>query len=89
MKIYEVEEGNPYPLLYMKLKNRTNTAIFDIAMRQSAYDLNAKASDFLLDTNVVVKSGIGALAKKYYEEPIACNFVSYGSNIVASVKEEY
>ena len=83
------EEGNPYPLLYMKLKNRTNKEIFDIAMRQSAYDLNAKASDFLLDTNVVVKSGIGALAKKYYEEPIACNFVSYGSNIVASVKEEY
>ena len=89
MKIYEVEEGNPYPLLYMKLKNRTNKEIFDIAMRQTAYDLNAKASDFLLDTNVVVKSGIGALAKKYYEEPIACNFVSYGSNIVASVKEEY
>lgn len=83
------EEGNPYPLLYMKLKNRTNKEIFDIAMRQSAYDLNAKASDFLLDTNVVVKSGIGTLAKKYYEEPIACNFVSYGSNIVASVKEEY
>ena len=83
------EEGNPYPLLYMKQKNRTNKEIFDIAMRQSAYDLNAKVSDFLLDTNVVVKSGIGALAKKYYEEPIACNFVSYGSNIVASVKEEY
>lgn len=26
---------------------------------------------------------------KYYKEPIACNLVSYGSNIVASVKDEY
>ena len=33
----------------------TNKEILDIAMQQSAYDLNAKASDFLLDTNVFVK----------------------------------
>ena len=67
----------------------TNKEIFNIAMQQSAYDLNAKASDFLMDTNVFVKSEIGSLAKKYYKEPIACNFVSYGNNIVASVKDEY
>ena len=67
----------------------TNKEILDIAMQQSAYDLNAKVSDFLVDTNVIVKSEIGPSAKKYYEEPIACNFISYGSNIVASVKDEY
>ena len=47
-------------------------------MQQSAYDTNAKVSDFLQDTNVFVKSGVGPLARKYYKEPIACNFVSYG-----------
>lgn len=67
----------------------TNQEIMDIAMQQSAYDINAVASDFLLDTNVFVKSGVGLLARKYYKEPIACNLVSYGNNIVASVKDEY
>ena len=67
----------------------TNQEILDIAMQQSAYDTNAKASDFLMATNVFVKSEIGPLARKYYKEPIACNLVSYGNNIVASVKDEY
>ena len=67
----------------------TNKEIMDIAMQQSAYYTNAKVSDFLQDTNVFVKSGVGPLARKYYKEPIACNFVSYGSNVVASVKDEF
>ena len=67
----------------------TNKEIMDIAMQQSAYDTNAKVSDFLQDTNVFVKSGVGPLARKYYKEPIACNFVSYGSNVVASVKDDF
>ena len=67
----------------------TNREIMDIAMQQSAYDINAKVSDFLQDTNVFVRSEIGPLARKYYKEPIACNLVSYGSNIVASVKDEF
>lgn len=67
----------------------TNKEIMDIAMQQSAYDINAKVSDFLQDTNVFIKSGVGPLARKYYKEPIACNFVSYGSNVVASVKDEF
>lgn len=41
----------------------TNKEILDIAMQQSAYDINAKATDFLMDTNVFVKSEIGPLAK--------------------------
>lgn len=67
----------------------TNREIINIAMRQSAIDMNAEAADFCKDTNVIVKSGIGLLARKYYKEPIACHLVSYGSNIVASVKDEY
>ena len=58
-------------------------------MRQSALDINAHSSDFVKDTNVFVRSEIGASARKYYKEPVACNLVSYGSNIVASVKDEY
>lgn len=67
----------------------TNKEILHIAMHQSAIDINADVSDFMKDENVIVKSGVGPLARKYYKEPIACNLVSYGSNIVASVKDEY
>lgn len=78
-------------LAYIKYigENMTNKEILDIAMWQSAYDINAKVSDFLMNTNVFVKSEIGLSARKYYKEPIACNLVSYGNNIVASVKDEY
>lgn len=67
----------------------TNKEILAIAMRQSAMDINADVTDFTKDENVIVKSEVGPLARKYYKEPIACNFVSYGNNIVASVKDEY
>lgn len=66
-----------------------NQDIFRIAMRQSALDINCQAEDFLKEENVVVRSEIGALARKYYKEPVSCNLVSYGNNIVASVREEY
>ncbi len=58
-------------------------------MSQSALDINADTSDFTKSENVVVRSEIGPLARKYYKEPVACNLVSYGSNIVASVRDEY
>lgn len=67
----------------------TNDQIMKIAMHQSALDINAKTEDFLQEAHVIVESKLGPLAKKYYKEPIACNLVSYGSNIVASVKEEF
>lgn len=67
----------------------TNKDILDIAMKQSALDINANPSDFVKENNVFVKSEVGPYARKYYKEPIACNLVSYGSNIVASVREEY
>ena len=46
----------------------TNQQIMSIAMRQSAIDLNADISDFTKEENVFVKSGLGALARKYYSE---------------------
>ncbi len=67
----------------------TNQDMLEIAMKQSALDINCRAEDFLKAENVIVPSKIGPLARKYYKEPVACNLVSYGSNIVASVREEY
>lgn len=67
----------------------TNREILQIAMRQSALDINCNAEDFLCDHPVIVKSAVGPEARKYYKEPVTCNLVSYGSNIVASVRDEY
>ncbi len=67
----------------------TNKEILQIAMEQSTIDVNCRASDFLCKEHVIVSSGVSAGAKKYYKEPIACNLVSYGNNIVASVRDEY
>ena len=65
-----------------------NRDIYRIALEQSALDINCNAEDFLKEHPVVVESSVGAKARKYYKEPIACNLVSYGNNIVASVKRE-
>ncbi len=66
----------------------TNQEIMNIAMQQSAWDINCSPADFIKDSHVIVESVIGDKARKYYKEPVACNLVSYGSNIVASVKPE-
>ncbi|MDE6406366.1 MAG: GNAT family N-acetyltransferase [Lachnospiraceae bacterium] len=67
----------------------TNREILQIAMKQSALDINCNAEDFLCGHPVIVRSGVGPEARKYYKEPIACNLVSYGNNVVASVRDEY
>ncbi len=67
----------------------TNKDIFQIAMQQSAYDLNCSPEDFTKTNHMIMGGRIGDKAKKYYKEPIGCNLVSYGSNIVAYVKPEY
>lgn len=72
-----------------RVKYMTNKEILQIAMRQSARDINCNAEDFLCGYPVIVKSGVGPGARVYYKEPITCNMVSYGNNIVASVREEY
>ena len=63
--------------------------ILRIAMEQSAADIHCTASDFLCETNRIVPHALGAGARKYLKEPIACHLVSYGNNLVASVKEEF
>lgn len=67
----------------------TNREILQMAMEQSALDINCKAEDFLCDYPVIVRSRLGPQARKYYKEPITCNLVSYGNNIVASLTDEY
>ncbi len=66
-----------------------NSDIFKIAMAQSAEDIGCRPEDFLKNEPVVVEHTMGKGARKYYKEPIACNLVSYGSNIVAAVNNEY
>ena len=66
----------------------TNSEIKEIALRQSAEDIGCQPKDFLSDKNVIVPFCLGKKARKYYREPITCNFVSYGSNIVAATTEE-
>lgn len=65
-----------------------NKDILRIAMKQSAEDIGCKAEDFLKSENVTVPFRLGKNARKYYKEPITCNLVSYGSNIVAASSEE-
>lgn len=67
----------------------TNEQMLEVAMKQSAEDINCTWEDFTKNENVMVKSILGKNARKYYSEPIACNLVSYGNNVVASVKDEY
>ncbi len=66
----------------------TNQDILRIAMEQSAEDIGCEAEDFIKSENVTVPFRLGTYARKYYKEPITCNLVSYGSNIVAASSEE-
>ncbi len=62
--------------------------ILHIAMEQSAEDINCKMEDFMKAQNVIVPFRLGKKARKYLREPIIAYFVSYGSNVVASVTED-
>lgn len=66
----------------------TNEDILNIAMRQSSLDLGCKSEDFLMTKNKIVISKKNHKARKYLELPFECNLVSYGNNIVASVRED-
>lgn len=67
----------------------TNEMIKQIAMEQSAFDANCNAEDFKKDENVIVISKENINARKYLKLPHACNLISYGNNIVATISEEY
>ena len=66
----------------------TNRDIMRIAMEQSAEDMGCRPEDFLAADNVIAPLRLWARARAYYREPILCNFISYGSNIVAATTEE-
>ncbi len=94
-QIYFVE--NFYKILYIpfieadkrkEILSLTNKEILEIAMRQSAEDIGCLATDFLSDKNIVVPRRPGKNVRKYYKEPIACNLVSYGNNVVAAATDE-
>ena len=63
----------------------TNLQILNIAIRQSAIDMNCAPEEFTKQRPVIVTAGVSPDARKYLKQPFAANFVSYGSNIVASV----
>lgn len=66
----------------------TNEDILLVAMRQSSVDLGCEPEDFLMKENKIVISKINNKARKYLELPFDCNLVSYGNNIVASVRKD-
>lgn len=66
----------------------TNEKIWEIALGQSAVDMNCAPDDFLKGENVITRSRPHPEARKYLPLPFACDLVSYGSNIVATCSEE-
>ncbi len=63
--------------------------ILEIAMIQSAIDANCVADDFVRSDNVIVRSKYSDKARAYHELPFACDLISYGTNIVASIDMRY
>lgn len=66
----------------------TNQEILEIAVWQSAYDCNCEPEDFFKKENVIVTSVPNEKARRYLTLPFDCNLVTYGNNIVASVRED-
>lgn len=67
----------------------TNREILEIAMRQSALEANCRPEDFISLENKVVVSKPNPQARIYLKLPLYCNLISYGSNVIASVHEEF
>lgn len=66
----------------------TNRDILQIAMQQSAYDMNCEPDAFRSDQNIVNISKKHPRARKYLELPLVCDLASYGTNIVAQADEK-
>jgi len=67
----------------------TNQEILDVALKQSAVDLNCESGDFLLSENRIVHSTPREGARAYLKLPFECQLVSYGNNVVASVLPQF
>lgn len=68
-------------------KIMTNKDILRVALNQQAIDCHCRPEDFLRGENTVVISRPDENARRYLNLPFFCDFVSYGSGIVASVDE--
>lgn len=66
----------------------TNQEILEIALQQSAIDLNCGPEDFFCGAPKIVYSQPHPKARKYLKLPFDCNLVFYGGNIVASVNDK-
>ena len=66
----------------------TNQEMLEIAMKQSAEDIGCSANDFLSEKNVIKPFHLGKNARKYFKEPISCDFNSYGNNVVVATVDE-
>ncbi len=62
----------------------TDREMLAIAMRQSAEDIGCLAEDLKAEKNVVRPFKMGQNARRYLKEPITCDLVSYGGNVVAA-----
>lgn len=65
-----------------------NQEILQCALKQSAIDLHCEPEDFLAAENKIVISGTNENARRYLTLPFACNLVSYGNNVVASIDDK-
>lgn len=72
-----------------QVQRLTNEKIWAIALAQSALDANCQPKDFLVTTNVIALSKKNPQARKYLDLPLACNLISYGNNVVASIEAPY
>ena len=66
----------------------TYHSILQAAMAQSAIDAACRPEDFAKQENVIVRSKADPRARKYLSLPFDCHLISYGSNIVASVRAD-
>ena len=66
----------------------TQTDLLRIALAQSAIDLNCAPEDLISGKKIVVESAPHPKARAYLRLPFACNLVSYGGGVVASVSHE-
>ena len=64
-----------------------NREVLDVAVRQSAIDLNCSPEDFFRGSPCIVRSKANPEARKYLVLPFECDLVFYGGNVVASVSE--
>ena len=66
----------------------TQADLLQAALTQSAIDLNCAPEDLISGKKIVVESAPHPKARAYLRLPFACNLVSYGGGVVASVSPE-